>query len=131
MHNISLLKTYSAVKKIILKKDGFVITTAKNKVFQIGYNDVGLIDATTGVKLPAQIFYYPWVKVIYYNHKLGKCIEIYLSREAGEALVEEYRKYCKSHNCIPCPILEGIVETSEVEDRAIKRIKSSSFCNRG
>ncbi len=124
------LKTYSAVKKIVFEVDGFTITTAKNKQFRIRYEDLGLIDATKGVKLPTEIFYYPWVKVIYYNHQIGKCIELYLSREAGEALVEEYKRYCETHNCAPCPILDGIVETSEVEDRAIKRIKSSSFCNR-
>ncbi len=131
VYNLNNLKKYSFVKKIVFVEDGAVVVTVKDLKFHIRYRDVGLIDATEGMQyFTGNIYFYPFVSVVYYNEKLGKCVEVFLDRKTGLMFVNRYRKYAKEKGMPACPILEGLVDTSERETKAVDRIKNSPFCHR-
>ncbi len=132
LHNaLNNLLKYSFVKVVKFVEDGIIITTVRDINYHIKYEDVGLIDAYEGRRYPTgDIYYYPFIMLLYYNKNLNKCIEVYLDRRVGGIFIDRYLKYCRNNNLRPCPILEGIIDNEEIRIRAIDTMKYSSFCNR-
>ncbi len=131
IYALNKLKKYSFIKEIKFVKDGVIVLTVKGLKFHIKYEDVGLIDATEGVQNSVgNIYFYPLVLVVYHNQKLDKCVEVFLDRKTGLMFVNRYREYAKEKSMPACPILEGIVDTSDKQVNAIRHIKNSPFCHR-
>ena len=122
---------YNAIKKVVLFRDGMLITSLKGLMFRVKFDNIGLIDRVRGIKYSDISFEeFPFIILVYYNSELDSCVEIYLDREVGDIIADKYLKYCKEKGIAYAPILEGFVENSGIVDEAISRIKSSSFCRR-
>ena len=127
-----MFRIYNFVKKVAIMDDGIKIITVGDLSFYIPYDNFGLIDKCKGLKIDHYYTYeYPFVTVVYYNQQLNKCFEIFFDRKVGEMIVTNYLQYCKKKGIKPAPILEGFVETSDIERKAVSKIKRSSFCHRG
>ena len=131
LRDLHHLKKYSIVKEMMFVKDGINIITLKNYKFHIKYDNIGFINNALGRRYSnGQIKQYKSTIVVYYNESLERCIEIWFDREIGTIFIKKYLSYCKDKGLRPCPILEGVVESTEVIWKSMKRIQQSSFCNR-
>jgi len=126
------LLNYRAVEEITFKEDGMAVKTAAGVSLSVRYSEIGLIvDLNAFIDEYGRITYLlPSSVIVYYDFDLGRCLDLWVDKDAGRRIIMEYRKYIERTGLPLCPFVTGNKYTTEDLHRPIERLRQSAFCRR-
>ena len=126
------LLNYRAVEEITFKEDGMTVKTAAGVSLSVRYSEIGLIvDLNAFIDEYGRITYLlPSSVIVYYDFDLGRCLDLWVDKDAGRRIIMEYRKYIERTGLPLCPFVTGNKYTTEDLHRPIERLRQSAFCRR-